>query len=243
MRAAPKVRDVQVGQGALEHLAPRLRDGLGAQQSWTEADKAEFLRYLNSNAPLPNGQVAKTAATASDDAGWSSHAARSLALGPASVVIHPYPGGRYSGAVDGGPGARAVFEQHLEPWLRLYAGLEAETLDQKERNGQTASLTRLAAPMGVEFALVPLSTPQTRYVLLRLGLAPANVSGATNGGDFATPILGASAAWDLGLGYERQIADSRWRINAALDGLHSISNRSDVSYYGLGGALAAVYTF
>jgi hypothetical protein len=98
-------------------------------------------------------------------------------------------------------------------------------------------------PAGLEFALVPLSTPQTRYVLLRLGAVAANVSGTANRGDFAAPILGASAAWDLGLGYEWQIADSRWRINAALDGLHSISNRSNISYYGLGGTLAAVYTF
>jgi hypothetical protein len=216
---------------------------LGAQQSWTDADKAEFLRYLNSNAPLPGGQVSKTAATAEGDASWSFHAARSLELGPATTILYPYSGNHYSGAVGGGPGARLVFEQHFEPWLRFYAGLEGETLDQKERDGQTASLTRWAAPMGLEFALVPLSTPQTRYVLLRLGLAPANVSGAASSGDFASPILGASAAWDLGLGYEWQISDSRWRLNAALDGLHSISNRANISYYGLGGALAAVYTF
>jgi len=216
---------------------------LADQKSWTDADKAEFLKYLNSDAPMPTGSVSKSAAPASSDANFTSHAARSIELGPATTSIFPYSGGHYSGTVDGGPGARLVVEQHFEPWLRFYAGLEGEPLYQKERNGQTASLTRWAAPAGLEFALVPLSTPQTRYVLMRLGVAPAAVSAATNRSDFSAPILGMSLAWDLGLGYEWQIPDSRWRLNAALDGLHSISNRDDVSYYGLGAALAVVYTF
>jgi hypothetical protein len=216
---------------------------LDAQKTWTDADKAEFLKYLNSNAPLPAGSVSRAAPEASSDLEFTSRAARSLELGPATTSLFPYSGGHYSGTVDGGPGARVVFEQHYEPWMRFYAGLEGETLYQKERNGQTASLTRWAAPAGVEFALVPLSTPQTRYVLMRLGVAPAAVSAAANRNEFSTPILGASMAWDLGLGYEWQIPDSRWRINAAIDGLHSISNRDDVSYYGLGATLAVVYTF
>jgi len=216
---------------------------LNTQPSWTDADKAEFLKYLNSNAPMPSGSVSKSGATAASDTEFSFHTARSLEVGPASALIFPYSGNHWSGAADGGPGARVVFEQHFEPWLRLYAGLEGETLKQRELNGQTASLTRLAAPVGLEFALVPLSTPQTRYVLMRLGIAPSNVSSAAKNSDFADPILGASAAWDLGLGYEWQIADSPWRINAAIDGLRSISNRANISYYGLGGTIAAVYTF
>jgi hypothetical protein len=216
---------------------------LGTQPNWTDADKAEFLRYLNSNAPMPSGAVSKAGPAASSADESNFHTARSLELGPASVVLFPFSGNHIGGTATGGPGARLVFEQHFEPWLRFYAGLEGETMRQREIGGQTASLTRWAAPAGLEFALVPLSTPQTRYVLIRLGIAPSNVSSAANRGDFSTPVLGASAAWDAGLGYEWQIAETPWRINAALDGLRSISNRSNISYYGLGGTIAAVYTF
>ena len=214
---------------------------LTQQPAWTEQDKAEFLRYLNSTA-MPTGSVSKTAASPATEAEWSDRAARSVELGPTSLLLFPYSGNHYSGAADGG-GGRLLLEQHFRPWLRAYAGLEVDQLKQKELGGQTADLTRWAAPVGLEFALVPLATPQTRYVLMRLGVAPSEVVGPGGRSSYAAPVLGGSAAWDLGLGYEWQISDSRWRVNAALDGLRSIANRGGVSYYGLGAHVAAVYTF
>ena len=55
--------------------------------------------------------------------------------------------------------------------------------------------------------------------------------------------MGPSAAWNLGLGYEWQFANSNWRLNAAFDGLRSIANHSGVAYWGFGSTIAAAYTF
>jgi hypothetical protein len=214
---------------------------LDAQKTWTDADKKEFLKFLNSNAPLPSGQVKAIAAARTEPA--YSGPARAFEIGPAATSLFPYAGtGRASHAVSL-PGGRILYERHYRPWLRGYVGVEGEDLRQKRLDGQTATLTRGAVPVGVEFALVPLDTPQTRCVLLRAGVVASDVTGPGRRGDFYAPVLGASAAWDVGLGYEWQIPDSRWRLNGAVDGLHSISNSHGVGYYGLGLSAAVAYTF
>ncbi|HVA65567.1 MAG TPA: hypothetical protein VNK24_01420 [Elusimicrobiota bacterium] len=218
------------------HAAP----SLGDQRAWTRQDKATFLRYLNSKQPMQTGQVRQV--YLSENRTAPSHAAWSLELGPASTTLFPFSEKGGESTARGTLGVRALYERHLTPWLRAYAGLEAESLRQNRTDGSTAELMRWSVPAGIEFALVPLATPQTRYVLLRVGLAASQVSGAP-GSDFSSPAVGTSAAWDIGLGYEWQIPNSSWRVNAAVDGLRSMGDRNGVGYYGLGSTLALVRTF
>jgi hypothetical protein len=214
---------------------------LDQQKAWTEADKQQFLNYLNSNSPAPKGDVKDVAAPAGQN--WSEHPARALEAGPASITLFPFSGNRYSGTVGPAAGGKILAEQHLVPWFRGYAGFEAEPLRQRRSDGAYAGLTRFAAPVGLEFALVPLSTPETRYVLLRAGIAASEITSSVKGSAFNTPLVGTSAAWNIGLGYEWQFANSNWRLNAALDGLRSIASRGGTGYYGLGMTTAAAYTF
>ncbi len=223
--------------GARAQSAPPLN----SQQVWTEKDKADFLHYLDSNAPMPSGGQVKAAGRSKES--WSYREAQAIEIGPASTMIFPFTGNGHATTVAALPGVRVLYEKHFFPWLRGYGGLEGEALRQTRTDGAQGKLTRWAVPLGVEFALVPLATPQTRYVLLRLGLAVSDVAGADKRSSFAAPILGTSAAWDLGLGYEWQIPDTTWRLNAALDGLRSMGDRGGVGYYGLGMTLAAAYTF
>lgn len=225
--------------GARAQSAPPLN----SQQVWTEKDKADFLHYLNSNAPMPSGQSQVKATAARSGESWSYREAQAVELGPASTMIFPFTGNGHATTAASLPGVRALYEKHFFPWLRGYGGLEAEALHQTRTDGAQGKLTRWAVPLGVEFALVPLATPQTRYVLLRLGIAVSDVAGADKRSSFAAPVLGTSAAWDLGLGYEWQIPDTTWRLNAALDGLRSMGDRGGVGYYGLGMTAAAAYTF
>lgn len=216
---------------------------LDQQRAWTPADKAQFLRYLGSSAPaLPAGDVKSAGAPPAE--GYASfRAARSISVSPTYLQLFPYAGSRYGGTVHDGAGGKVLLERHVRPWLRTYAGLEYDPLSQRRLDGSTARLTRWAVPAGVEFALVPLATPQTRYVLLRLGAVASDITGPGSRADFAAPVLGTSAAWDMGLGYEWQIADSRWRVNAAVDGLRSIASRGGVAYYGMDTTLGVVFTF
>ena len=217
------------------------RPPLDQQKAWTQADKQQFLRYLDSDAPMPSGQVKEVSAPAGQK--WVSREARALEVGPEMLMLFPSFGGHYSGTALAMPGVRVMYERHFVPWLRGYAGLEYDSMRQQARDRAWESLDRYAVPVGLEFALVPLSTPQTRYVIMRLGASISNISGSATRADFAAPLLGTSAAWDLGLGYEWQISDSNWRVNGTFDGLRSISNRSGVGYYGFGANLGIVYTF
>ena len=160
---------------------------------------------------------------------------------------------------NGGAAITVTTDGLLEKWLADWRRKEAKAPTKDEEAlrselfytssvGSDAAFTRDAVldipkPAGVEFALVPLATPQTRYVLIRLGLVACDVVGAGRRGDYDAPLLGATVAYNLGLGYEWQLADTPWRLNATFDGLRSIANRAGVAYYGLGLTAGVVYTF
>ena len=234
--AAPRVSAAAAGENA---GLPPMHD----QKAWTEADKAKFLQFLNTKGgAMPTGEVA-AGAPATEGFAYASQPARSIQFSPTFLQLYPISSGHYSGTVYGPPGAKVLLERHITPWLRTYAGLEYDGMSQRKRDGETSRLSRWAVPVGVEFALVPLATPQTRYVLIRLGLVASEVVGPGKRGDYDAPLLGGTAAYDLGLGYEWQIADTPWRVNATFDGLRSISSRAGVDYYGLGMTAGVVYTF
>jgi hypothetical protein len=213
---------------------------LGDQKDWTDQDKREFLDYLRSNQPMPKGEARDIAlprgTVAAERPAWA------LELAPATVTIYPYDKNGYGSTAGGLLGARALYERHFFTWVRGYAGFEGVPMDEKESSGATADLVRWAIPVGLEFALVPLGTSQTRYVILRAGVEAADMTGAP-AGSFLTPLTGPSAAWDVALGWERQIPDTHWRMNIALDGLHSITSPGGVGYVGFGATAALAYTF
>ncbi len=213
---------------------------LNDQKDWTDQDKREFLDYLQSNQPMPKGKARNIAlppgALGTESPAWA------LELAPETVTLYPYDQNGYGPTAEGLLGARALYERHFFTWMRGYAGFEGVPMDEKENSGATAELVRWAIPVGLEFALVPLGTSQTRYVILRAGVEAADMTGAPAGA-FAAPLAGPSAAWDVALGWERQFPDTHWRMNIALDGLHSITNPGGVGYVGFGATAEFAYTF
>lgn len=221
---------------------------LSRQQTWTEKDKADFLKYLNSNQPSASGQSKELVLPSEQKAAeagkkWSSHAARALEIGPAATVIYPFTQEGHIVTATPMYGGRMLYVQHFRPWIRGYLGLEVSAMRQRHKDDTWGRMTRWAVPVGLEFALVPLATPQTRYVLLRMGVVGSHVASPDQRSDFVAPIIGDSAAWNIGLGYEWQLADSNWRVNAAFDGLRAMEKKDEVGYYGLGGTIGLAYTF
>lgn len=215
---------------------------LNDQKDWTDQEKREFLDYLEASQPMPKGKARKIALPKGEGASGAERPAWAVEVAPATATIFPFDRKGYGATADGLLGARALYERHFFTWMRGYAGFEGVPMRERESGGGTADLTRWAVPLGLEFALVPLGTPQTRYVVLRAGVEAADVTGAPSGA-FSAPMTGPSAAWDVALGYEWQIPDTRWRMNAALDGLHSITNPGGVGYVGFGATAALAYTF
>ncbi|MBI4667595.1 MAG: hypothetical protein HY747_00150 [Elusimicrobia bacterium] len=108
----------------------------------------------------------------------------------------------------------------------------------------TGNVREFQAPSGLELALIPLGTPHTRYIILRGG-ASAHYFTKPKGyqsNDFEAPLQGLRGAWNLGLGYEWQIADSNWRIHTLLEGYKSFERRGSDRFFGAGLTAGFVYT-
>jgi hypothetical protein len=54
---------------------------------------------------------------------------------------------------------------------------------------------------------------------------------------------GWHAAWNLGLGYEWQIPDTRWRMHVLAEGCRSFVRHDSPEFYRLGLTAGAAYTF
>jgi len=215
---------------------------MNRQDAWTDSDKKAFLRYLNSNAPAASGQVKEFAAPASSGRSYARKA-RYLTLEVLSdTLVSVDPAGKGT-SLPAALGGRLIAGGHLFTWIRYYAGAQYSRLKQERLDGTTAHLTHVMVPLGLEFALIPLGTPQTRYVLLRAGVAVSNVSGSGSKADFAAPLLGSTLAWNLGLGYEWQVPDSRWRLHLLAEGYKSVGKKEGVGYYGAGVTAGVARTF
>ena len=215
---------------------------MNRQDAWTESDKKAFLRYLDSNAPAPpTGQV-KEVETPAYGNRYVAHKARYLTLEAASDSVFPIDANNKVTSLPASIAGRLVAGGHLFTWIRYYAGIQYSSIRQQELSGKKDSLNHIQVPVGLEFALIPLGTPQTRYVLLRAGIAGNNVSGADKS-KFAAPLIGSSLAYTLGLGYEWQIADSRWRLHLLAEGYKSIETTNGVGYYGAGLTAGVARTF
>lgn len=219
--------------------AQRLPD-LGGQAAWTEKEKQEFLKYIKSDrTAVPSGQV--KAQPVSRSVAARARRARYLALGFSAEEFSTENSAARVSSVSSGLGPRVLAGGHLFSWVRYYGGFRYGRLGQERLDGTTARLSHSEFPAGIELALIPLGTPHTRYILIRGGVSAHNFAGARKA-EFAEPLVGWRMAWNLGLGYEWQFAESNWRVNVAAEGYKSFSGRSP-QFHGMGVSAGAAYTF
>ncbi len=211
------------------------------QAVWSEKEKAEFLKYLKGGQPVPSGQVKVVAGPGDTRSGPRKAKYASLALVSETLVLDA--GGGRTITEHAGLGGKLLAGGHLFSWVRYYAGVKYGRVGQERLDGRRAHLSHIEVPAGLELALIPLGTPHTRYFLLRGGVSSHYFSGPGGKADFQAPLLGWHPAWNLGLGYEWQFDDSRWRFHALAEGCRSFSRGGRTPFYGLGLTAGFVRTF
>jgi hypothetical protein len=214
---------------------------LKSQAAWTEKEKQEFLGFLKSNQPPPvAGQVKYVAPQKGGRSGFSKARYASLALETDTLILDAGGGKTRTESATIGP--KLLVGGHLFSWVRYYTGLQYNRIGQDKLDGTRAQLSHVQIPLGVELALIPLGTPQTRYVLLRGGVSEHYFGGPGKKSDFREPLLGWRPAWNLGLGYEWQLDESNWRFHSLAEGYRSFAV-GGTQFYGLGVTAGFVYTF
>ncbi len=214
---------------------------LKSQAAWTEKEKQEFLGFLKSSQQLPvTGQVKYVPPQKGGRSGFSKARYASLALETDTMILDAGGGKTRTESATIGP--KLLVGGHLFSWVRYYTGLQYNRIGQDKLDGTRAQLSHLQVPLGVELALIPLGTPQTRYVLLRGGVSEHYFTGPGKKSDFKEPLLGWRPAWNLGLGYEWQLDESNWRFHSLAEGYRSFAV-GGTQFYGLGVTAGFVYTF
>ncbi len=213
------------------------------QAAWSEKEKREFLGFLKSGQPAPvnGGQVKAVPGGGGTYAAPRKARYASLALETDTLVLDEGGGRTVTETTTIGP--KLLVGGHLFSWVRYYAGLKYNRIGQQRTDGTRAHLSHFEVPAGIEFALIPLGTPQTRYVLLRAGLSEHYFSGPGTKADYKAPLLGWRPAWNLGLGYEWQFDNSNWRFHTLAEGYRSFGGGGRTLFYGAGLTAGFVYTF
>ncbi len=225
----------------LPKAAAQALPDLKSQASWGEKEKQEFLKHLKSNQELPSGLVKNVPASPGSRAG--SHKARYLSLSPLSDALIVVGSDGKLNTGEPSFGARLAAGGHLFSWIRYYAGVKYTRLKQEKLDGSRARLTHYEFPAGIELALIPLGTPHTRYVVMRVGLSEHYFSSSAKGSDFQTSVKGWHPAWNAGIGYEWQVPDTRWRVNILTEGYRSFAGGKTPEFYGIGLTAGLAYTF
>ena len=226
--------------------APALaQPDLSRQNAWTEKEKKAFIEFLRSGsgAAMPGGSV-KSVALPPDEGVTTVRKAAYLTAGFAGEALFTVAGNGSVLREGSGLGPRVLYGSHLFSWVRWYAGAQGNRFLQSKHDGTRESVTHLQFPVGIELALVPLGTPQTRYLVLRGGVAGHFFEASSPREEFRTPLLGPQGSWNVGLGYEWQVPESNWRLHAAADGYHSLIRRSSSArFFGVGLSGGLTYTF
>ncbi len=215
------------------------------QAAWGDKEKQEFLKYLKSNQPTQiTGQVKETgeaALTETERQTVSKPKFLTMNIVSDTVLTMANNGELKSSNTALGP--KIMIGGHLFSWVRYFTGIKWTRVYQGKLDGSRARLSHFEVPLGVELALIPLGTPHTRYVLMRAGISGHCMSGKATDSDFESSILGWHAAWNLGVGYEWQFANSNWRAHALAEGYKSIISKGTPQFYGVGFTGGLVYTF
>jgi hypothetical protein len=214
---------------------------LKSQAAWGDKEKKEFLGFLKSNQPIPAGQVKQIAAGNGGGRQAPSKARyASLSLVTDTLILDTGGGRTKTETTTLGP--KLLAGGHIFSWVRYYAGVKYNRVGQEKLDGTRAHLSHLEIPLGIELALIPLGTPHTRYFLLRGGVSEHYFYGSAGKSEFKEPLKGVRPAWNLGLGYEWQFANSNWRFHSLAEGYRSFAG-SGAQFYGLGLTAGFVYTF
>ena len=210
------------------------------QAAWKEKDKQDFLKFLKSDQQAPvTGQVKNVAAENSGSGVARRARYLTLDMFSDSLMVTGSNGATRTSPLTFGPQLTAG--GHLFSWIRYYAGFKYNHVSQDMLNGKRARLEHYEIPVGIELALIPLGTPQTRYVLMRAGISEHRFTGRAKNSDFDTSVLGWRSAWNVAVGYEWQIPETRWRAHLLADGYRSFGNSPKFFGAGLSGGFA--YTF
>jgi len=221
-------------------MAAALPD-LGNQRSWGSSEKKAFIQFLESGKQIP---VSGNVKYISDRPEISSahHKAKYVTLNLVANSIFTVGEDNVKHTISSNLGGKILIGGHLFSWVRYYTGFQYNALDQKMKNGQNARLNHYEFPIGMELALIPLGTPQTRYVILRGGVSAHYIEGNKHNTDFDNSLLGLRGSWNLGLGYEWQIPNTSFRFHALLEGMQSISKEKGSKFTGAGLTTGFVYT-
>lgn len=215
---------------------------LTKQGSWSDGDKKAFLKYLKSGEAAPvMGQVKDVTVAAGEEAPIRKARYMTLEMASDSIFTATAAGAVNNETSSIGP--RLLVGGHIFTWMRYYTGLQYNSMSQERLDGSRSLVGHYQVPFGVEFALIPLGTPHTRYVLLRAGVTAHDFRASDDKVNFTTPLNGWAGSWNLGLGYEWQIHDSRWRLHALAEGYKSFLLENSARFYGVGATLGVAYTF
>lgn len=212
------------------------------QAAWTEKDKQDFLKFLKSGQQVNISGEVKEVVSAKKGR-TSLRKARFFTLNAVgdSITVKSDEGKVHTESMT--MGGKIFAGGHLFSWVRYYGGVKYNRFGQDKIDGTRAQLSHFEIPAGIEFALIPLGTPHTRYVLMRAGLSYHRISGSAKDADFKTSVLGGHTAWNIGLGYEWQFSNSNWRFHILTEGSKSFAGGSHPEFYGLGLTTGMVYTF
>ena len=213
---------------------------LKTQAAWGDKEKKEFLGFLKSSQPMPTGQV-KYTSPEKEQARPSKARYASLTLVTDTMILDTGGGRTTTETTTLGP--KLLVGGHIFSWVRYYTGVKYNRISQDKLDGTRAHLSHIEVPLGLELALIPLGTPHTRYFLLRGGVSEHFFSGPARKSDFKAPLLGWRPAWNLGLGYEWQFANSNWRFHTLAEGYRSFAGGGRTQFYGIGLTTGFVYTF
>ena len=212
---------------------------LRKQAAWGDKEKKEFLNFIRSDQPAPQGGQVKHVPDGNGARRPRKARYASLALVTDTMIIDTGGGRTKTETTTLGP--KLLVGGHLFSWVRYYAGLKYNKVGQDRLDGARAHFSHIEVPAGIELALIPLGTPHTRYVLLRGGVSSHLFSGPGDKSDFNAPLKGWHPAWNLGLGYEWQFANSNWRFHSLAEGYRSMGG--GLRFYGTGLTAGFVYTF
>lgn len=205
--------------------APSMKD----QKNWTEGDKQEFLKYLDTGRGAPiSGQVRDVAFPE------SAEEYRAPARKPFYLALEANTSRSL--------GPRVLAGNHLFSWIRYFAGIEFHSFERAKLNGSMADVSDFQVPLGLEFALIPLGFPHTEYILLRGGLGLHAVSSDAESTEFANSILGVRLTWNLGIGYEWQIKETGFRVHALAEA-QIATGSLDNGFTSLGATVGVAYMF
>jgi hypothetical protein len=218
---------------------PDLKD----QGSWGSKQKNEFLRFLKSEKQIPiSGNVKSVSTSMNGSTRYRNGRTRFITANFGGSNLYLTGKDNVRRRISSNIGGKLLYGRHIFTWMRFYGGIQYSAIDQQKLDGQLARLKQYQIPLGLEFALIPLGTPQTRYVLLRAGVSAHYFEGNFEDSDFNNSLLGLRGSYNLGLGYEWQIPNSRFRLHALAEGLKSISNEKGSSFNGAGISLGLVYS-